>query len=347
VWSELLALHQENSRRERIARAEQHLEDLREKLRGKRPRLKSVFNVELRDEEILKRSHVEKYVCVHVFEQAEAKFRQEHRGRPGPDTRYRKLVRRRIDLLWEVDEAAIAYNRKSAGMYPLLTNDRAMTPAQVLEAHKRQPVVEKRFEQPKTVYEIAPVFLKNEDRVEALFFLYFFALLVQALIERELRTAMAAAKIASLPLYPKGRECKRPTADQIFRLFSLLERITILADDEVVQVVHPELTPLQSEVLELLWHSRTDLQTPLMTPPSLEETFRNTQARTAESKSCIPAGWRFAASGRSPRSSICSTRRSSCLPPPAEEAVEHPAEARPARGRLRSPSRAALSGSCA
>lgn len=252
VWSSLLGLHQEHSRRERIARAEQDLGDLREKLRGKRPRLKSVFKVELRVEEILKRSHVEKYVCVHVFEDAEAKFRQEHPGRPGPDTRYRKLVRRRIDLLWEMDETAIAYDRKSDGMYPLLTNDRAMTPAQVLEAHKRQPMVEKRFEQTKSVYEIAPVFLKNEDRVEALFFLYFFALLIQALIERELRRAMAQAKIASLPLYPEGRECKRPTTDQVFRLFSLLERITILKDDQVVHVAHPELTPLQSEVLELL-----------------------------------------------------------------------------------------------
>jgi hypothetical protein len=27
-------------------------------------------------------------------------------------------------------------------MYPLLTNDRTLTPAQILEAHKRQPTIE-------------------------------------------------------------------------------------------------------------------------------------------------------------------------------------------------------------
>ena len=66
----------------------------------------------------------------------------------------------------------------------------ASRPPQVLEAHKGQPTIEKRFEQIKTVHEIAPVFLKNEGRIEALFTLYFLALLVQALIERELRLAM-------------------------------------------------------------------------------------------------------------------------------------------------------------
>ena len=45
--------------------------------------------------------------------------------------------------------------------------------------YKCQPTIEKRFEQIKTVHEIAPVFLKNEARIEALFTLYFLALLVQ------------------------------------------------------------------------------------------------------------------------------------------------------------------------
>jgi transposase len=40
---------------------------------------------------------------------------------------------------------------------------------QLLEAHKGQPTIEKRFEQIKSVHEIAPVFLKNPGRIEALF----------------------------------------------------------------------------------------------------------------------------------------------------------------------------------
>ncbi len=57
-------------------------------------------------------------------------------------------------------------------MYPLMTNDRKLTAAQVLEVHKGQPMIEKRFEQIKTVHEVAPVFLKDEGRIEALFTLY-------------------------------------------------------------------------------------------------------------------------------------------------------------------------------
>jgi transposase len=83
-------------------------------------------------------------------------------------------------------------------MDPLICHDRKLTPTQILTAHKGQPCIEKRFEQIKSVHEIAPVFLKNEGRIEALFTLYFLALLVQALIERELRLAMKRDSIEKL-----------------------------------------------------------------------------------------------------------------------------------------------------
>jgi hypothetical protein len=43
------------------------------------------------------------------------------------------------------------------------------------------------------VHGIAPVFLKNEGRIEALFTLYFLHSFVQATIEHELRLAIATA----------------------------------------------------------------------------------------------------------------------------------------------------------
>jgi transposase len=137
-------------------------------------------------------------------------------------------------------------------MYPLLTNDRSLSPTQVLEAHKGQPSIEKRFEQIKSVHEIAPVFLKNEGRIEALFTLYFLALLVQALIERELRLAMQRERIVELPIYPEQRPCRRPTTEQILRLFSLAERHTLVSEGRALQVFSPELTELQRQVLSLL-----------------------------------------------------------------------------------------------
>ena len=134
----------------------------------------------------------------------------------------------------------------------MLTNDKTLPPAQVLEAHKGQPTIEKRFQQIKTVHEIAPVCLKNEGRIEALFVLYFLGLLVQALIERELRAAMRREGIKELPLYPEERRCKRPTTEQVLRLFSHAQRHVLLRNGKVLQVFLPQMTDLQKRVLTLL-----------------------------------------------------------------------------------------------
>jgi transposase len=102
------------------------------------------------------------------------------------------------------------------------------------------------------VHEIAPVFLKNPQRIEALFTLYFPALLLQALIERELRLATKRERLRELPFYPEQRLCKRPTTEQILRLLSLAERHTLLRGDRILQVFPVELTELQRQVLDLL-----------------------------------------------------------------------------------------------
>lgn len=74
----------------------------------------------------------------------------------------------------------------------------------------------------KSVFAVAPVLLKNEGRIEALLFLYFVVLLVQALLEREVRRAMSARGLTSLPLYPEDRDCPAPSAHGIFQVFDLL-----------------------------------------------------------------------------------------------------------------------------
>jgi len=252
VWSSLLALRQEQTRRERIAKAVEELGDLKQKLRNPRSRLRSASEIDRKIEQIVYAAGVPEYVRVERRMEEDHTFRQVTPGRPGPDTEYRRKTKRRHDIVWHIDEVAIAFDRRSDGMYPLLTNDKTLSPRAVLEAHKGQPKIEKRFEQMKTVHEIAPVFLKNEGRIEALFFLYFIALLVQALIERELRKAMAAQDIEEIPLYPEDRVSRRPTTEQVFRLFSLAERHVLSYDGEEVKVFHPRLTDLQREVLELL-----------------------------------------------------------------------------------------------
>jgi hypothetical protein len=66
------------------------------------------------------------------------------------------------------------------------------------------------------------------------------ALLVQALIERELRAAMKREKIARLPLYPEQRLCAHPATEQILSLFSFAERHQLTHDGKIVQVFDVE-----------------------------------------------------------------------------------------------------------
>lgn len=252
VWSTLLSLHQTHRRQKHLAAAIERLTDLKRRLASARARLRGAAQIDLQVAQILDHYSVGRYLKVSRVVREEHTFKQARRGRPGPETAYRKITRRRYDIEWTMDEQAVAYDKRSDGMYPLLSNDRSLSPAQVLTAHKGQPRIEKRFEQLKSVHEIAPVFLKNEARIEALFTLYFLALLVQALIERELRQAMKTTGIEQLPLYPESRACKRPTTEHILRLFSLAERVTVLAGAEVVRVFPPNLTDLQRQVLGLL-----------------------------------------------------------------------------------------------
>jgi transposase len=262
VWSTLLTLRQESRRKRNMAAASEELTSLRERLVGPRTRLRRAADIDFHVKTILEKHHVVRYIKVKRTVREDHIFKQARRGRPSPATAYRKITKRRFDIDWTIDQEAIAYDHKSDGMYPLITNDRGMSPAQVLEAHKGQPMIEKRFEQIKTVHEIAPVLLKNEGRIEALFTLYFLALLVQAIIERELRLAMKRENIAELPLYPEQRSCARPTTEQVLRLFSLAERHQLLHDGKTVQVFDVQLTELQRQVLALLGVSEDAFRAP-------------------------------------------------------------------------------------
>ena len=137
-------------------------------------------------------------------------------------------------------------------MFPLITNDRTMTELEVLLAYKKQPALERRFEQLKTDFVVAPVYLKEASRIQALLCVYFFVLLVESLLERELRRAMERSGIESLPLYPERRACRRPTARRVIDLFEDVQRHTLTSGEGPAMTFTTELTRLQRRVLRLL-----------------------------------------------------------------------------------------------
>ncbi len=81
---------------------------------------------------------------------------------------------------------------------------------------------------------------------------YFLTLLVESLLERELRRAMEREGIASVPLYPEGRACRRPTAWKVIDLFEDVQRPELSSGRRPVVVFTTKLSRLQRRIRRLL-----------------------------------------------------------------------------------------------
>jgi transposase len=235
-----------------IQRATAALSDLRDRLRGPRTRFRERAKVDQAVAEILAEAEATCWLSVAIEEQEEATYRQATRGRPSEQTQYLKQTRPRYTLTWKLNLEALAEAERDDGVFPLLTNDRKLSATEVLRAYKRQPLLEKRFAQFKTDFAVAPVFLKNVARIQGLLAAYFFALLVQTLLERELRQAMARAGEPSLPLYPEDRPCARPTTHRLIEVFASIQRHEVRVGDGEPQVMMTQLTKVQRTILRLL-----------------------------------------------------------------------------------------------
>ena len=236
----------------RIERALKQLAALREKLRSPRTRYRQEAKVAVAVAEILETCGTADWIVAEVQPQIEESFHQDHRGRPGKDTRYVKEVATRFDLSYHIDDARVAVDARSDGIFPLVTNVTDFSALELLHAYKRQPAIEKRFSQLKTDFEVAPVYLKSVHRIQALMCMYFFALLVEALLERQLRQAMQNHEIEALPMYPEGRACRWPTARRVIELFESVQRHTLKHRQHPADVLLTELTRLQRKVLKLI-----------------------------------------------------------------------------------------------
>jgi transposase len=244
---------QDKSRRARtIQKATEALSDLRDRLQGPRTRFRERSKVDQAVAEVLAQAEASSWLVVVIEEQEEETFRQATRGRPSEQTQYRRETRSRFGLTWKLNVEAMSEAEREDGVFPLLTNDPKLNGTEVLQAYKRQPLLEKRFSQFKTDFAVAPVFLKNVSRIEGLLAAYFFALLIQTLLERELREAMARAGEETLPLYPEGRPCARPTTHRLIEVFSTIQRHEVRVSDGEAQVMVTKLTKTQDSIIRLL-----------------------------------------------------------------------------------------------
>jgi transposase len=240
------------ARHKRLERATAALTELGVKLTSTRTRYRDRAKVAQAVDTILRDGDVEGFLVVDIKERTNETYRQERRGRPGPDTRYVRNEATRFELTWRIDHDRLAEESRCDGVFPLVSNVTTMLALELLLAYKQQPMIEKRFSQLKTDFVVAPVFLKEVSRIQALLCVYFFALLTESLLERELRRAMAREGIESLPLYPEGRACRRPTARRVIDLFEDIQRHELVTEGRTAVIFMTELTRLQRKILRLL-----------------------------------------------------------------------------------------------
>jgi transposase len=240
------------TRHKRLERTVTALAELRAKLTSPRTRYRERAKVAQAVDAILRAGEAEGLIAVAIEQRTTETYRQERRGRPGPDTRYVRRQATRFDLSWQLDHDRLAQEARCDGVFPLVTNVTTLSALELLLAYKQQPMIEKRFSQLKTDFVVAPVFLKEVSRVQALLCVYFFALLVESLLERELRRVMDRAGVESLPLYPEGRACRRPTARRVIDLFEDVQRHELMTGRGPAEVFATDLTRLQRQVLRLL-----------------------------------------------------------------------------------------------
>jgi len=154
-------------------------------------------------------------------------------------------------ITWARDQDAIAAASRLDGLYALATNlpdhgqRSPLTALDVLKTYKDQWVVEQRHRDLKQTLKVRPVFLHNDDRIEALIAVIGIALLIFGLIEAELRASLGPG--VSLPgILPEGRAAI-PTARAALAAFDGL-----CATYTPAGIILDRLTPAQRMILACL-----------------------------------------------------------------------------------------------
>ena len=239
---------QDRSRREhRLSKVVTSLEELQPRLN--RYQLKTKAQVQAAVEKVSKTAG--ELLTIKIVEHKHSVRVQATPGRPGPRTVYVEKEQVRYQLEWSRNDRAIEAASKTDGIFPLITNTDSEA-AQVLREYKEQPYLEKRMYTTKSILEVAPVFLKLPRRIEAMTFLYFVALMIIALMERNVRRNMASQSIDKLPILPQGMNTKKPTWNNLRYFFRNVYLSLVLQAGTIFQTEVKGLTELHYKVLELL-----------------------------------------------------------------------------------------------
>jgi transposase len=254
IWihSTAKAARDATARTARIEKAERDLAELAGRLAAPKSRIKTRTAAEEAARAILAETDTTDFFDIAVSDVADKRYTANHRGSPGPRTTFRQNLKIRPRLTFKLRPHTVRRAAASDGCWPLITNDTNLSPAEILVAYRYQPHLERRHHCLKGPQAVAPVHLHSPARIEALLCCHFLALLVHALIERQIRTAMTTTRRPAIALYPEERDCPAPSAQRILDIFADHTRHHLYRNGRTVQVFNPQLDSRQRAVLQLL-----------------------------------------------------------------------------------------------
>lgn len=237
-------------RKDALEKVERKLGDLVPRINYRNLKTKEEINAKV--EEILGKSKVEKFYHIMIGEVQEKSLVQVGKGRRGPNTKFKTIISTIYTLTWTRKKQTLQDEKKVDGIFPLLSTDVHLTGRQVLEAYKYQPHLEKRFDYFKNVLLASPLLFKKIERVDGIMFLYFLALLVSSLLEKELKNAMTEEKIKQLFIYPEDRASIAPSTSIILDRFEDLSIYYLIKNGKIKEKYKDDLNKNQKEILKLL-----------------------------------------------------------------------------------------------
>jgi transposase len=195
------------------------------------------------------RKDAEIWLAAHPFHKFEdicvkTEYRREgrKRGRPkkGEELEAVYLIKAQLDI----DEVAVNKSREKLGRFILASNDTQLDQDTMLQYYKGQQSVERgfRFLKDKS-FRVAEVYLKKEERIEALAMIMVLTLLIYSFAEWMLRKRLKETG-QSIP-DQKGKPTQRPTLKWVVFLFYGVAEVTV----DIGGAIHRDIANLKEHLM--------------------------------------------------------------------------------------------------
>ncbi len=238
------------AREQSLLKVEHDLAGLIGKLNTRK--LKTREQIKRSVEGILQKRNANRFYHIDVQTVKEMHKVQLGKGRPSRKTQYKTTYKFLYTLSWTRNRKTLEQEKRVDGIFPILCTDPLLSAKQALTAYKYQPRFEKRFSQFKSVHHAAPTLFKKVERVEAMMCLFFMALMLQAVIEREVRLKMQSEDIDAIPIYPEHRRACHPTTTKIFDRFYDTSIYKLVEGNRTIKMFKDDLSAVQTQVLGLM-----------------------------------------------------------------------------------------------